>query len=202
MIIGITGGIGSGKTSVLQILKTEYDAIIIQADIVAKEIRARGMPAYNEIVKFLGSSILNRDGTINNDVVADIVFNDKSKLEKINSIIHPLVRDEIERRIEFEKSHNLSAYILIEAALFIEAGYMDMCDKLWYVYCDTDTRKKRLYSERGYSIEKSEQIIRSQLPDEIYFKYADDVVNNSGTLDETHRQIVEILGKYKSDKNI
>ena len=199
MIIGVTGGVGAGKSTVLKILKNKYHAHIIMSDDVAKELMEPGGKSYDAVVKAFGEEILEAEETpgagrkIDRAKLADIVFNDDDKLELLNSLTHPLVKEEISERIKRYYAEAEYAIIVIEAALLIEAGYEDILDSLWVVYVDREIRIGRLMRDRGYSREKAESIMDNQLSDEEFEAHADFVVNNSGTHEETEAQITEFF---------
>lgn len=194
MIIGVTGGIGAGKSTILEYLENRYHAAIIQADDVAKELMMPGGQAYKAVTDYFGEVILT-DGygsPIDRTVLSEIVFNDEKQLQILNSLTHPAVKNEIRRRIEKYQSEGISI-IVIEAALLIQAGYQDLLDELWTVYADKETRIERLISSRNYTREKANSIISSQLSDEEMKAAADFVIDNSGNTESTCSQIDEYL---------
>lgn len=185
MIIGLTGGVGSGKSTVLEILRDKYKANIIQADKVAHDLMLPGSACYDEIME--------KFGTTNRKILGEISFNNAEKLKELSDIIHPEVRRTIEkkvRRFTFDEPERL---IVIEAALLIEAGYESLCDQMWCVVTDLDVRKQRLMESRGYTAEKVESIISHQLKDCEFIKHCDYVIDNSKDLPETYKQIEKIL---------
>lgn len=183
MIIGVTGGVGSGKSTILGILESEYGARIIVADDVARDLQRKGTECFKKIVKCFGRGILEESGEINRAALADVVFGKPEEVEKLNNIVHPEVKEEILREMECFKEKNPDAPIVIEAALLIEAGYLDILDELWVVVADNDVRAERLMSSRGYSPEKIKNIMSSQKSNEDYISYADFVIDNSGSLE-------------------
>jgi len=204
MVIGITGGVGSGKSTVLEILKNEYGARLIMTDDVARELMEPGMPVYNAVVAEFGPEIIEggQNGMpIDRKALAAIVFADSEKLEKLNSLSHPQVRTETERRIDEYYKEDPEALIIIEAALLIEAGYRDILDELWSVIADPEIRIMRLAQSRGYSREKSESIMASQMSNEEYIEKTDFSINNSGSVDETRKQIADRLNGWISYSN-
>ena len=173
MIIGVMGGVGSGKSTVLNYLENNYEANIIEADKVAKEVMLPGNDVYNEIVKTFPEVIV--DNKIDSKKLAEIVFNDKEQLEKLNSITHPGAVKEIISRIKSSKNR----IIVVESAILLGSGVEQYCDELWFVFCNRDTRIKRLIQTRGYSKEKCISVIESQPADEEYNKGADEFIDNS-----------------------
>ncbi|MFR8766626.1 dephospho-CoA kinase [uncultured Eubacterium sp.] len=187
MIIGVMGGVGSGKSTVLNYLENNYEANIIEADKVAKEVMLPGNDVYNEIVKTFPEVIA--DNKIDSKKLAEIVFNDKEQLEKLNSITHPGAVKEIVSRIKSSKNR----IIVVESAILLGSGVEQYCDELWFVFCNRDTRIKRLMQTRGYSKEKCISVIESQPADEEYNKVADEFIDNSYSEENTREQIDLIL---------
>lgn len=187
MIIGVMGGVGSGKSTVLNYLENNYEANIIEADKVAKEVMLPGNDVYNEIVKTFPEVIV--DNKINSKKLAEIVFNNKEQLEKLNSITHPGAVKEIVSRIKSSKNR----IIVVESAILLGSGVEQYCDELWFVFCNRDTRIKRLIQTRGYSKEKCISVIESQPADEEYNKAADEFIDNSYSEENTREQIDLIL---------
>ena len=187
MIIGVMGGVGSGKSTVLNYLENNYEANIIEADKVAKEVMLPGNDVYNEIVKTFPEVIV--DNKIDSKKLAEIVFNDKEQLEKLNSITHPGAVKEIISRIKSSKKR----IIVVESAILLGSGVEQYCDELWFVFCNRDTRIKRLMQIRGYSKEKCISVIESQPADEEYNKGADEFIDNSYSEENTREQIDLIL---------
>lgn len=193
-IIGITGGVGSGKSEILNILEHDYHAKIIQSDHVAHELMMPGAKSYDAIIEAFGTEILNEDQTINRPVLGEIVFHNKEKLSLLNSITHKNVDEEILLRIEEFKQEEPEGLLVIESALLVGAGYEKKFDQLWYVYTKEEVRYKRLKASRGYSDEKIAQMISKQQSEEEFKARASHVIDNSGNLEETKVQIIKILG--------
>lgn len=187
MIIGVMGGVGSGKSTVLNYLENNYEANIIEADKVAKEVMLPGNDVYNEIVKTFPEVIV--DNKIDSKKLAEIVFNNKEQLEKLNSITHPGAVKEIVSRIKSSKNR----IIVVESAILLGSGVEQYCDELWFVFCNRDTRIKRLIQTRGYSKEKCISVIESQPADEEYNKAADEIIDNLYSEENTREQIDLIL---------
>ena len=189
MFIGITGGVGAGKSTILQILKEKYDAHLIMADDVAKDLMQKGKSAYREIVRTFGKEILAEDGEFDRQKLASIVYSDEEKRLAINQIVHPLVKKAILKEKKTVSREYPEKLIVLEAALLIEDGYKELLDELWGVIADKEVRIQRLMDSRGYSRAKSESIIASQLSDDEFLRACDFIIDNSGTLEETKRQI-------------
>ena len=194
-VIGITGGVGSGKTKILTFLKENYKCEIIVSDELAKDLCKSGRACFEPLVNLLGRDVLSLNGEIDNGKMASKIFADKNLLEKVNAIIHPAVRVFIEDRIETLRKENTLDYLFIEAALLIECGYKEIVDEMWYIYTNIDVRRKRLKESRGYSDAKIDSILKSQLSEEEYRKNSDFEIDNSGLFEDSFEQIRERLGE-------
>lgn len=193
-IIGITGGIGSGKTQILEYLNSKYGATICQADAVGKKLQRKGTECFDAIVAHFGAGILDEKGELNRKKLADIVFSDKAELSVLNSIVHPAVKDEIRKKIASEERRNTNLFIL-ETALLIEDHYEEFCDEVWYVYVDDEIRKKRLIYARGYDSRKVNDIISVQPPKKMFLKHCDRVIDNNGAFEETKIQLDQMIAE-------
>lgn len=191
-IIGITGGVGSGKSRVLTYLESKYNALICQADHVAWKLQEPGQTCYAKIMDCFGKEILNQDKTINRSKLGKIVFADQEKLIQLNQIMHPAVKEYIVELIEQEKKND-TIYFIIEAALLLEEHYNLICDELWYIYCDEKVRRERLKVNRNYTDEKIDSIMASQLPEEIFRKECQIMIDNSGEFEDTCYQIDQVI---------
>ena len=195
MVIGITGGIGSGKSVVTKLLQAKFGAAVIDTDTIGHEVMEIGKHAYKEIVKVFGKVVLKPDKTIDRKTLGSIVFDNQELLIKLNGIIHPAVEEEEDKRIAGFIKKNYK-YIALETALLIKVGYNRKCDKIWFVYADKDIRLKRLYDNRGIDKDKGEKIFESQNSEKEFRETADDVIDNSGTEEEVEVQIKNILESY------
>lgn len=189
MVIGIMGGIGSGKSTVLDYLEKKYDALIIQSDLVAKEIMSKGHSVCEKVLKVFPE--VDRDGYIDRDKLSHIVFQDKEKLEILNQITHPGTIAEICQRIE----NNPKKLIIVESALLVGSGIEKKCDELWFIYCEKEERIHRLMKSRGYSRQKALDIINSQPSEEEYNFFADEYIDNTGSEERTQEQIDFAMNK-------
>lgn len=195
-VIGITGGIGAGKTAVLSYISKNCNCRIILADEAAHMVKEPGQRCYDGLVALLGRDILNEDGTIDKGKMAEKIFASPSLLKKVNDIIHPAVKELILNAIEEERISQRHDFLFIEAALLIEGGYLEVVDELWYIYAKEEVRRKRLKEARGYSDEKINSILEKQLKEEEFRRYCKVVIDNSGTLEDAYCQIDEKLGEY------
>ena len=193
-VIGITGGVGAGKSSVLALLKEMCSCDIIQADLVARNIYQSGNIGFEKVVDIFGEQIVGEDGEINRPLLADIIFKNPNKRIVLNSIIHPLVKQEIINQINNHKIADDVDYCFVEAALLIEDHYDIFMDEIWYIYVSEDVRRIRLSASRGYSDEKIKQMIEKQQKEEEFKSMASNIIDNSGDLEDTKAQIIKILG--------
>lgn len=160
-IIGITGGIGTGKSTILNILREEYDAYVVETDRLAHQLMEPGMPAYQRIVEVFGQTILKNSGEIDRERLGFIVFNDSEQLKALNEIVHPAVKDYIKKEIRQKRVDNVISLYVIEAALLIEDGYKEICDEIWGVQVGLETRITRLLDGRGGTRQNGKQLFRS-----------------------------------------
>ena len=192
-VIGITGGVGAGKSAVLSILKEEVECEIIRADDVANELKLKGHSCYDKIVDLLGEQVLGADGEIDRNLMSMIVFEDEAKMRQVEQILHPAVKRYITEQIEQKRREGKIKYLFIEAALLIEDGYKQFCDEFWYIHASVATRTKRLMENRGYSLQKIESIMDMQLTEEEFRKNCECVIDNDGDLEKTKEDIFNTL---------
>lgn len=192
-IIGITGGVGAGKSRVLDFLQEQYGASVYKADEVAKALQKKGEVCYDEIVAGFGKEILDPEGELDRIKLAEIIFADPQKLRQLNQIVHPAVRKYLLLHIEEERKKQ-TQYMIIEAALLLEEGYDEICDEIWYIYASEEVRKERLMCSRGYGEEKVKQIMASQLSEELFRSKCNVSIENNRDFEDTMRQIGELLG--------
>lgn len=200
-VLGITGGVGSGKSRILEELKNEYGAFIIEADKVAHELMSPGKTIYNAIIEHFGKDILMNDAPyeIDRKKLGDIVFSDKERLRELNSISHPLVKEQIKQTINNVSKLGKHRLIVIEAALLIQDGYKEICDEIWYIQVDEEERIKRLIKQRGYTRQKCLDMFSSQDSDEYYKKYADFTINNQLDFENSSKQLKALLNIFLSN---
>ena len=167
-----------------------------EADEIARSFYIKGSRIYDKLISTLGEEVKAPDGSIDKKKMASMIFNDEKKKNAVNSLIHPAVREYvIEKKREAELSGSYDIYFL-EAALLIECGYDKICDELWYIYAEPSVRRERLKRARGYSDEKTGSIIKNQLPDGEYRKYCAHIIDNSGGLEGSLREIDRIISGY------
>lgn len=195
-VIGITGGVGSGKTKLLQYLATRFNCRILLADEAAGRLQEPGGVCYTGIVELLGEGILMPDGSIDRHAMAERIFRDETLLAAVNGLVHPAVRAYILRQIDEERQKGSVDFFFLEAALLIECGYDAIVDEMWYVYADVEQRRKRLRAGRGYSDEKIDSILAAQMSDQDYRSQCDFVLDNSRDVTYAYDQIDKKMGEY------
>lgn len=180
MVVCITGGAGTGKSYVCNILKSRYGITILDSDSITKSLYRKNGRVLKEIVNIFGKDCLDETGHLNRPRLAEIVFNDKEDLEKLNRLTHPATFDIISKKIKGYKGvkNNL---ILVESAIAHRSGYTDFCDEFWYVSAPLEERIERLKNSRDYSLEKINSIFNSQDNEEFFEKNCDYVINNSAS---------------------
>ncbi len=197
-IVGVTGGIGSGKTTVSRYLE-DKGLVVLDADRISGEVTAAGGSAVEEVAEVFGPSSVDIDGAMNRKYMSDIVFHDRMKLDLLSSIVHKHVFFEMEKKIEEETSKNTKCLIL-DVPIPVQR-FVDMSDQVWVVTCDTATRISRLL-DRGLSYEEAQRRIAMQLSDEEYSDLADFVIDNSGSLKQTYARVDELIKTQLVERGI
>lgn len=195
-VIGITGGIGAGKSEVLKIIKESCNCCILLADEVAHLVKEPGGSAYEKLVELLGKEILQPDKRIDKQKMADKIFRDRQLLQQVNELIHPAVEEYILKEIRQEKSAGKKDFFFVESALLLESKLKSFMDEIWYIYADQEVRKKRLKENRQYTEEKTEQIFKVQRKESEFEKECAVRIDNSGDIEITRKQIKKKLGEY------
>lgn len=190
-IIGITGGIGSGKSTAARILE-EYGARLILADQIAKDVMEPQMPAYERIVEHFGAAILNDIKQIDHKKLGDIVFNNKQELLVLNEISHGIVAGRIKDILDGYRKERVELAV-VEAIVPIEHGFLDAVDTVWVVLASEPIRVERIMKRNNFSREEALMRIRSQMSDEKYKSLADQIILNDGTVDDLRTKIRGLL---------
>ena len=192
--IGITGGVGAGKSEILAYIRKKYPCEIYLADQAAHEVERAGTDCFAKLVALLGEDVLDEAGEIHKGRMAEKIFSSEELLQQVNAIVHPAVKEFLLTRLEAARQAGTVKFFFVEAALLIECGYGDLVDEMWYVYAREEVRRERLLASRGYSREKIDRIMGAQLTDELFRKNSDFVIDNSGSLEDTYKQIDARLG--------
>lgn len=193
-VIGLTGNIACGKSLVAKMLE-EFGAKVIDADRIARIVVERNEPAWREIVEMFGGEILNPDQTINRSKLGEIVFGDEEKRMELNRITHPRIIGRIKELVKEYKKQGVKV-VIVEAALIVEGGGLKpLISDLIVVTADEETQIRRLIERNGFSREEAIARIKSQMPLSEKVKHATFVIDNSGTLGETRKQVEEVWRK-------
>lgn len=189
--IGMTGGIGSGKNQVAEIFN-QLGFYTIDSDVSSRKVMEKGQPAYEKIVSFFGSDILDENDNILRKKLGDIVFSDKAKLKTLENIVHPAI-------YEYEKKERSKIYgkdnkavVITHAALIIESGSIDKYDALIVISCPDELQVQRVMQRDNFSEEKARNIVAHQMPNEERLKYADFIIDNSSTLDDLYNEVKRV----------
>jgi dephospho-CoA kinase len=188
--IGLTGGIGSGKSTVSQLL-IELGAFVIDADKVGHEIYLPGKEAWQQVTAAFGRDILAADQTIDRKKLGAIVFNSEEARKKLNAIVHPLMFKDIERRIKEKRTEGFTKPIVVEAAILIEANWLPLVDEVWVVVTNKNAVIERVAAQRGLPAKDTEARIASQLADAERLKYANIVITNDGSREDLRKRVNE-----------
>jgi dephospho-CoA kinase len=187
-VIGLTGGIGAGKSTVTQMLE-KLGAAVIDADKVGHQIYLPDLPAWREIVTTFGQGILDADRTINRQALGKIVFADPEALRTLNRIVHPKMYERMAELIAELRAHGGMQAIVVEAAVLIEANWMSLVDQVWVVVASEAVVVDRLAKQRSLSPDQVRTRIAAQLPNDERLKHAQVVIRNDGSLEEVRTAI-------------
>lgn len=190
MVIGLTGGIATGKSTISSILK-ELGAYIVDADIIARSVVQKGEKAYNEIVQHFGRKILMPNGEINRKKLGHIVFSDSEKLKLLNQITHPEIIGRIKDKVEEYKDVGAKV-IVIDAAILIEVGLDWYCDSIWLVSVDKETQIRRLMERDKFAYSDALNRINSQYANEKKSQFADVIIDNNEPIEEVKKKVKEL----------
>ncbi len=195
--IGITGGIGAGKSIVLNYLQTACHCRIVQADELAWKLEDQGGPCYQSLIDLLGSSIVQPDGFLDKKRIGAMTFPDPDLMKKVNAIVHPVVKEAAAQEAVKAEAEGYD-WFFFEAALMFESTCDEVFDEVWYVFSPKEERVRRLMRDRGYSRKKAEYIMSLQLSDRAFRAKADRVIRNDGDPAEVYRELDVILGELQN----
>jgi dephospho-CoA kinase len=221
IFIGITGGVGAGKSEILSYMRNKENTRVMLADEIAHDVMEPGEEAYLKICEaFKGEDIfadiigdaLKADANCSVDIkkelseqaeikyppfdrkkLAQVIFSDASKREQLNAIVHPAVKNYVKEQFQLEKERGTIRVLVLEAALLLDDHYDVLCDECWYIYTSEENRRTRLKASRGYSDEKIDSIFRCQLSEEAFRRACQEVIDNNGSKEETFHQIDQAL---------
>ena len=198
IFIGITGGVGAGKSAILEYLSKQPGCKVMLADEIAHQLMEPGTECYRQLKEtFEGEDIWQQDGRFDRLALARVIFSDNKKRDILNSNVHPAVKKYVIDEKEKAIRENTISVLVLEAALLIEEHYDEICDELWYINTSRENRRKRLKIQRGYSDEKIDNIFSSQLTDEQYKENCKVIIDNNGTIEESILQIQKAFEQYK-----
>jgi len=198
ILIGLTGGIASGKSTVIQYLR--YQGFpVIDADKLGHKVLEPGNPGYSKVVKIFGEVVLNKDKTVNRLVLGRIVFADPSQLKALNEISHPIIAEMVLKEFESIISEDSGGIVFLEAALLIEANWYNMCHLIWVVTLDTAEATRRLQKRDGLSESEARSRLESQLTAKEKLAYADVVLHNNGSREDLLSQTQRALEELQSN---
>ncbi len=196
LIVGLTGGVASGKSTVSEVLKEE-GAYLIDADRIARELVQPHTPAWHELRRAFGEEILQPDGSVNRKKLSSLVFSNPEKRAVLNRVLHPRIREETRRRVEEIGRKDPGAIVVIDAALLVETGSYREVDRLIVVRSSEARQIERLEKRDGMSREEAERVVAAQLPLEAKVKVADIVFSNDETIEETRRKARELFQELR-----
>ncbi len=197
MIIGLTGGIASGKSTVSRMLK-KLGAVVVDADKIARAVVAKGSPLLGELAKRFGNAILTADGQLDRRRLGDKVFADASAKAALDHLLHPVIQQEIERQTKaYEKAGE--KIIVLDIPLLYETGWDEMTDEVWVVYVDAKTQRNRLMARNGFSRTQAQNRMNSQLPLEEKRRRASFVIDNTHAIAYTKQQVLKKWQKIKEE---
>lgn len=184
-VIGITGGIGSGKSTASKIL-SHLGAKVIEADKISRDIMKEGHKVFDEIIAYFGDDILDENGELVRRKLADIAFKNDEKLKALNDITHKYISQEIKKKI---KKYNKEDTVVVDAAIPLEDGFIDVSDEIWFITADKDIRIKRVMERNNLTYNKVMDIIKSQLDDDYYISISDIIIYNNGSYEELEEKV-------------
>ena len=192
IVIGLTGGSGSGKSTVSNIAR-QQGFYVIDADQLARDVVAKGQKALSEIVSAFGQEILTENGELNRKKLGSIVFSDKEKLTLLNQITHKYIVQGIKERIETQRKQKQYKGVIIDVAILIESDLYYMCDIVWVVIANRNSRIERIMKRDLLTYEEAVKRINSQMPDEVMEKYADVIIENTGEIKKLEAYVKNLL---------
>ena len=196
LIVGLTGGVASGKTTVSEVLREE-GATLIDADQIGRELVQPQTPAWQEVVRAFGNEILDRDGSIHRQKLASLIFSNPRQRSLLNRILHPRIKEEIGRRLKGIRETDPQAIVVIDSPLLIETGRHRDMDKVIVVVCTEAQQIERLKRRNQLSEEQARAMLSSQMSLEEKTTVADYVIGNEGSLEETRQKARNVFKELK-----
>ena len=196
LLVGLTGGIATGKSTVAEMFR-DLGAVIIDFDLLAREVVKPGKKSWQLITAFFGGDVLNPDSTIDRKKLSDVVFNDSKKREKLESFTHPFIWEEFIILLEKSAQLESKAMILAVVPLLIEGNMHDLFSKIIVVYSSPEIQAKRLMKRDGINREMANSILKSQIPIDEKIKYGDFIIRNEGSFADTVKEVNELWKRLK-----
>ncbi len=196
LIVGLTGGVASGTSTVAKVW-LEEGAYIIDADQIARDLVQPQSPTWQELVRIFGERILQTDGSLHRKALADIVFSDPEKRNRLNQLLHPRIKEETRQRLESIGRNDPEAIVVIDAALLVETGAYREVDHLVVVHATQAEQIERLRKREGVELEEALRIVSAQMPLEEKLKVADSVIRTEGSLEDTRQKARKAFRELK-----
>lgn len=197
-IIGVTGGIGSGKSTVARTL-ADLGAAIVDADVLAKGITSKGGKAFVELVEYFGDEIVDSDGELDRARLASIAFGDRNRLNALNSITHKYITEKIRDTVALLEKSGKWDIVVIDAPIPLEKGFLDLVDEVWVVVADREARVRRVMERSGLSLAEVSDRINSQPGDDEYISMSDELLYNNDSVDELEQAAVRLFLQKKQE---
>lgn len=212
LFVGITGGVGAGKSEILNFIRENYNSRVMLTDEIAHDVMEPGTECYKQLEELFAAEVLRNevalkslfdaepefcvyqpDGTFHRQNLAKVIFSDETKREALNAIVHPAVKQYVIEQYELEKAKDVLDLLVVESALLIDDNYDAICEEMWYIYTSEENRRARLKASRGYSDEKIDSIFASQLSEAAFREACNEVIDNNHTTAAAFTQIKRIL---------
>ncbi len=197
-IIGVTGGIGSGKSSVSRILR-DLGAAVVDADVIAKNVISSSGKAFDELVAYFGTDIVAENGEIDRSKLAEKAFGNKVMLHALNSITHKYVAEKLKDTVELLKGAGKWDVIVLDVPIPVQQGFIDLVDEIWVVIAERETRIRRVMERSGFTYDEVTRRMDSQLSDDEYLRLAGEVIRNDGSMEELEQAVVKLFLSKKQE---
>lgn len=201
MIIGLTGTIGSGKSTVSARL-TKLGALVLDADTISREAVKKGADGLNKIAEVFGKEVIDANGELDRKALAGIVFSDESKRLILNGIIHPQVLKALKERTHGEKALNPDRMIVWDVPLLIEVGWVEYVDSVWLVTALEQTRINRIMARDGCTIKQAQSRICAQMSEEEKARFSNEIIDNGGSLEQLYQRVDALYSEYSNMQSL
>mgnify|MGYP000904596439 CR=1 FL=1 len=198
MIIGVTGGIGAGKSSVSSILR-ELGAVVLDADQISREVTEPGKQAWQQIIKAFGNDVLMPDQRLDRKKLAGIVFRSRQKRLLLENIIHREVTEIMKRQIDALKNQGFDGVIVLDVPIPVKKGFQDTVDQIWVVTCHDEERIRRVMARSSFTYEDAKNRINAQMPQDEYKKLAHIIIENNGSIEALKARVEALYKAIGSD---